>query len=52
MTTNGFKITIKPVLTKVFRYEKYNNFGEPMYNIALQAITNIDKIEPSNQTIT
>ena len=45
MTTNGFKISIKPVLTKVFRYEKYNNFGEPLYNVALQAITSIDKIE-------
>jgi hypothetical protein len=45
MTTNGFKITVKPILTKVFRYQKYNNYGEPIYNVVIQAITNIEKIE-------
>jgi hypothetical protein len=45
MTTNGFKVSIKPVLTKVFRYDKYNQLGEPLYNAILQAITNIDKID-------
>jgi hypothetical protein len=44
MTTTGFRITVKPIVTKVFKYKKYNNFGEPIYNVALQAITNIDKI--------
>lgn len=45
MTTNGFRLYIRPVLTKVFRYDKYNMFGEPLYNASLQAITRIDKIE-------
>jgi hypothetical protein len=45
MTTNGFRVSIKPVLTKVFRYDKYTQLGEPIYNVVLQAITNIDKIE-------
>jgi hypothetical protein len=45
MTTNGFRLSIKPVLTKVFRYDKYTQLGEPIYNVVLQAITNIDKIE-------
>lgn len=45
MTTNGFKITVKPILTKVFRYQKYNTYGEPIYNVVIQAITNIEKIE-------
>ena len=45
MTTNGFKISVRPVLTKVFKYDKYNHLGEPLYNVTLQAITNIDKIE-------
>jgi hypothetical protein len=45
MTTNGFKVSLKPVLTKVFRYEKYTPLGEPMYNVILQTISNIDKIE-------
>lgn len=45
MTTNGFKISIRPVLTKVFKYDIYNQVGEPIYNVILQAITNIDKLE-------
>ena len=43
-TDNGFRIIIKPVLTKVFRYNKYDMFGDPMYNVSLQQITNIDKM--------
>lgn len=45
MTPDGFKITVKPVVTKIFKYNKYNNYGEPAYNINIQAITNIEKIE-------
>jgi hypothetical protein len=45
MTPDGFKITVKPVVTKIFKYSKYNNYGEPTYNINIQAITNIEKIE-------
>jgi hypothetical protein len=45
MTTNGFKISIKPVLTKVFRYDKYTQLGEPLYNVVLQSITNIEKLD-------
>lgn len=45
MTTNGFRIEIKPVLTKIFRYNKMNVYGEPLYNIILQTISNIYKIE-------
>jgi len=47
VTDNGFRITIKPILTKAFRYNKYNMFGEPIYNVTLQQITNIDKMEPT-----
>lgn len=45
MTTNGFRVSLKPVLTKVFRYEKYTPLGEPLYSVVLQTISNIDKIE-------
>ena len=45
MTPDGFKITVKPVVTKIFKYNKYNNYGEPAYSLTLQAITNIEKIE-------
>ncbi|MGI0048411.1 MAG: hypothetical protein ACREAW_02625, partial [Nitrososphaera sp.] len=27
MTTNGYRITLKPVVSKVFRYDKYNVYG-------------------------
>jgi hypothetical protein len=49
MTPNGFKLTVKPVLAKVFRYQKYNTYGEPIYTASLQSIVNIDKI-PSTST--
>ena len=45
MTTNGFRITIRPVVTKIFKYQKVNNYGEPIYNLVIQSITNIEKIE-------
>jgi hypothetical protein len=45
MTTNGFRVSLKPVLTKVFRYEKYTPLGEPMYYVVLQMISIIDKID-------
>ncbi len=45
MTPDGFKITVKPIITKILKYDKYNNYGEPTYSVVLQAITNIEKIE-------
>ena len=45
ITDNGLRITIKPVLTKVFRYNKYDITGDPIYNVSLQQITNIDKMQ-------
>jgi hypothetical protein len=50
MTTNGYRITVRPVLTKVLKYDKYNNLGEPIYNTAIQAITNIEKIATTGST--
>ena len=45
MTPNGFRITVKPVVTKIIKYDKFNIYGEPIYNVNVQAITNIEKIE-------
>lgn len=45
MTPDGFRVTVKPVLTKVLKYSKFNEFGEPIYGLTMQAITNIEKIE-------
>jgi len=45
ITDNGFRIAVRPVLTKVFRYAKYDAFGDPIYNVSLQQITNVDKIQ-------
>lgn len=44
MTNEGFKILVKPVVTKVIKYDKYNAFGEPIYSANIQAITNIEKV--------
>lgn len=38
-----FKILIKPVVVKVLKYDKRNNYGEPIYAATIQAITNIEK---------
>jgi len=43
-TPEGYKILVKPVLTKVIKYKKYNQYGEPIYSAVIQAITNIEKI--------
>lgn len=44
-TEDGLKIRIKPIVTKAFRYEKYDTFGYPIYNVMVQPITTIDKIQ-------
>ena len=44
MTTEGYKITVKPVVVKIIKYDKYNMFGEPVYAATIQAITNIEKL--------
>lgn len=44
MTSDGFKVTVKPVLTKVLKYSKYNELGEPIYNAVIQSITNVERI--------
>lgn len=50
MTNEGYTVTVKPVVTKILKYKKYNNYGEPVYYANIQAITNIEKnksvIEP------
>jgi len=45
MTEDGLRITIKPIVTKVLKYKKYNFNGEPIYNVKIQAITNVEKIK-------
>lgn len=50
-TPDAFKVLVKPVLMKVFRYDKYNNFGEPIYSVNVQPLTNVEKVGPSEPTI-
>lgn len=45
LTDTGFRLLIRPVLTKVFKYQKYNVFGEPIYNVSMQQITNVEKTQ-------
>lgn len=50
MTLDGFRITVKPILTKVLKYSKFNEFGEPIYGLTMQAITNIEKIKSTGKS--
>ncbi len=43
VTNDGYKILVKPVVTKVIKYKKFNDFGEPIYSTVIQAITNIER---------
>ncbi|MEM3637066.1 MAG: hypothetical protein QXX17_05110 [Conexivisphaerales archaeon] len=42
--TEGLKVLIKPVVTKVIRYKKYDMYGDPIYTVNIQSITNLEKI--------
>lgn len=44
ITRDGYKISVKPVLLKVFRTKKFNQFGEPIYVISSHAIINVEKL--------
>jgi hypothetical protein len=44
MTTEGYKVLVKPIVTKVIKYEKYNDYGEPVYATTVQAVTNVEKL--------
>lgn len=50
ITPDGFKIIVKPVLQKVFKYNKYNELGEPIYQASIQSISNIEKIKNIQET--
>ena len=43
-TTDGFKVLVRPVIMKVWRYLKYNAFGEPIYNVNVQSLLNLEKL--------
>jgi hypothetical protein len=43
-TFDNFKVLVKPVLVKVYKYNRYNIYGEPIYNASIQAIINGEKI--------
>ena len=44
LTPDGFKVVVTPVLQKVFRYSKYNQYGEPAYSVNIQPLPNIEKV--------
>jgi len=47
-TADGFKVFVKPVLMKVFRYAKCNDYGEPVYSANIQSLINAEKLtQPS-----
>ena len=38
MTNQGFSITIRPVLSKVFKYSHINMYGEPTYQVTFKIL--------------
>ena len=44
ITPDGFKIIIKPVLQKIFKYNKFNGTGEPVYQATMHSIPIFEKI--------
>lgn len=45
-TKDGYKILVRPVVTKVLKYDKYNTFGEPIYSVGnIQQIIDIKHIK-------
>lgn len=47
-TRDGFRVLIRPVVTKVHKYEKYNEFGEPIYSVGnVQQIIDIKRMKPN-----
>ena len=44
-TTSGYKVLVKPVVVKVFKYDKYNTLGEPIYYASVQSVTNAEKLK-------
>jgi len=45
LTTDGFVIKVKPVLTKVWKYDSFNMFGEPIYHVNIQQIVTPTKLK-------
>jgi hypothetical protein len=43
VTSDGFKIMVKPIVVKVLKYDKRNIYGEPIYAATVQSITNVEK---------
>lgn len=42
---DGFMVSVQPALTKVFKYNKFNARGEPVYGTVIQPILNIDVVD-------
>lgn len=47
-TKDGYRVLIKPVVTKVHKYNNYNEFGEPIYSVGnIQKILDIKQMKPN-----
>lgn len=42
-THDGWKILVKPVVIKVFKTNKFNDDREPIYNVTVQSLFNVEK---------
>lgn len=45
-TEDGYRVLLRPVVAKVLKYEKYNEFGEPIYSVGrIQHILDIKHVK-------
>ena len=47
-TKDGYRVLLRPVVTKILKYEKYNEFKEPIYSVGnIQQILDIKRVKTS-----
>lgn len=47
-TEDGYRVLLRPVVTKILKYEKYNQFREPVYGVGnIQQILDIKRVKTS-----
>lgn len=49
---DGFLVRIKPVVTKIFKYDAHNGFGEPIYSVPnIQHIQDVIRVGPERPPV-
>lgn len=44
MTYDGYNALVKPIAVEVIRYDKYDQFSEPVCSASIHRVTNLEKL--------